>query len=209
MNKTNWIKEEEDNIELFSGLLEEYGQDPKSLNWGSEEKQFLRFKVLKEIGLSEGDSVLDVGCGLGDFYGWLTNNNIQTNFTGVDITSNMIEHAKTVYPNAKFECENVLEKKDDDAWKHDYVFASGIFSKRPKSGMEFMEHAIDAMFSLAVKGVAFNSLSGWADTKEETEFHPDPLQTIEFCRKLTRKVVLRHDYHPGDFTIYMYREYNE
>ena len=39
----------------------------KSLGWGNEETQKVRFKVLMEIsGLQITDSVLDVGCGYGD-----------------------------------------------------------------------------------------------------------------------------------------------
>ena len=204
----NWKDEDQENIELFSGLLEEFGNDPRSLNWGSQEKQFLRFKILSEIGITDQDSILDIGCGLGDYYAWMKNQALSSQYTGVDITKPLIEKASDTYPDAQFYHEDVLAEPIEK-WQHDYVIASGIFSKRSKSAMDFFKYAVDGMFKLSKKGVAFNSLSGWADAIEDTEFHPDPAEVMNFCHSLTRKVVLRHDYHPGDFTIYMYKEYND
>jgi hypothetical protein len=53
--------------------------------------------------------------------------------------------------------------------------------------------------------LAFNSLSNWANDQEANEFYADPVQVLNFCRELTPWVVLRHDYHPRDFTVYMYK----
>lgn len=205
MNK-NWKLEDDENIALFSSLYKQHGSDPQALNWGSREKQELRFRVLSEIGIEPDSSVMDIGCGLGDFCGWLKKQGIKTDFTGVDITEAMVEHSRKTYPDAKFTCLNVLEMEHPEEWAHDYVFASGLFSKRAKAGMPYMKTTIERMFLLCRKGLAFNSLSGWADSKEEGEFHPDPAEVLTFCKSLSRRVMLRHDYHPGDFTVYIYRE---
>jgi len=61
------------------------------------------------------------------------------------------------------------------------------------------------MYALATTAVAFNSLSAWAPDQEAGEFYADPLQVVDLCRRLTPWVVLRHDYHPRDFTVYMYK----
>jgi len=61
------------------------------------------------------------------------------------------------------------------------------------------------MFSLATSAVAFNTLSTWAQDQEAGEFYADPLKVVEFCRTLTPWVVMRHDYHPRDFTVYLYK----
>jgi hypothetical protein len=53
--------------------------------------------------------------------------------------------------------------------------------------------------------VAFNSLSAWATDQEAGEFYADPLRVVDFCRRITPRVVLRHDYHPRDFTVYLYK----
>ena len=40
---------------------------PESLGWSNYSAQQERFRVIKEIGIESEDSVLDVGCGYGDF----------------------------------------------------------------------------------------------------------------------------------------------
>ncbi len=67
---------------------------------------------------------------------------------------------------------------------------------------------IEAMFNIARNAVAFNSLSAWAADKEDGEFYADPHEVLQFCRTVTPWVVLRHDYHSRDFTIYMYKSCN-
>ena len=39
---------------------------------------------------------------------------------------------------------------------------------------------------------------------EEVQYS-DPSQVFRFCKSLSEWVVLRHDYLPHDFTIYMYK----
>jgi hypothetical protein len=70
---------------------------------------------------------------------------------------------------------------------------------------ELMRGIIARLYELADQAVAFTSLSSWAPRREADEFHADPLETAAFCRTLSPRLALRHDYHPGDFAIYMYR----
>lgn len=189
------------NIEFYSALLEKNGLDPKSLNWGSAQSQILRFKVLSEIGELNNQSVLDVGCGLGDFYNWLKQQNKNTLYQGIDITPKMIENASSRFPELQFKLgsiENINEQ-------FDFIFASGIFYLNDNNPFALMKKTISKMFSLSKKGIAFNSLSLWADTKTNGEFYASPAETLDFCHTLSPYVVLRHDYHPADFSVYIYK----
>jgi hypothetical protein len=89
------------------------------------------------------------------------------------------------------------------AGSYDYVFASGIFYRRQVEPWEFLQQAVTQMFACCRKGLAFNSLSTWFPEPEAGEFYADPVKTLEWCRSLTPRVALRHDYHPRDFTIYL------
>ena len=42
-------------------------------------------------------------------------------------------------------------------------------------------------------------------TGEPGEFYADPVQTLSWCHTLSPFVVLRHDYHSRDFTVYVYK----
>ncbi|MBZ5647598.1 MAG: class I SAM-dependent methyltransferase [Acidobacteriia bacterium] len=188
---------------MFTRLVKKFGDDSRALDWGSAESQQLRFSVLAQVGDLEGARVLDVGCGLGHFVDWLQSKKIQTRYTGIDITPRMIESSRHRFPALDFRVMNLLEEKSSE--KYDYVVSSGIFALRQKSAFEYLQAMVKRMFESCTRGVAFNSLSSWAEHRDPGEFHADPVKVLAFCRKLTPKVVLRHDYHPRDFTMYLYR----
>jgi SAM-dependent methyltransferase len=201
----SWDKENQKNIDHYTNELTTYGNDVKSLNWGSEYSQKKRFKILSEIDDLSGSAILDIGCGLGDFYLWLKENSKGfKNYTGIDITPAMISHAKENFPEANFITSNIL----DDSYSEcaDYVFSSGIFTYRQSNAEEFLHAMIKKMFELCTKGLAFNCLSGLSKSSEENEFTPDPMELFTYCRELSPWVSLRHDYHLGDFTIYVKKE---
>ncbi len=83
--------------------------------------------------------------------------------------------------------------------------ANGIFYLLGADAEELAQRIIARMFDLCSEAAAFNSLSSWADRPEPDEYHADPVKMVSFCRTLTPWVVLRHDYLPHDFTIFMYK----
>jgi SAM-dependent methyltransferase len=193
----------------YSSLYESHGFSHKTLNWGSKESQILRFQVLSEIDDLRGKSILDVGCGLGDFARWLKKENIHVSYTGIDITPKLVEQARKNHPTYQFIQGSILDNLLlEKLINHnfDYVFASGIFYTYTQGSYSWMQSAISRMWSLCTKGLAFNSLSAWAKDLDPTEFYAEPLKTIEYCRQLSPDIVFRHDYHPRDFTIYMLKK---
>jgi SAM-dependent methyltransferase len=200
----DWQRDNERNARYFSECLIKYGISARALDWSGEHSQFLRFRVLTEVGALSGARVLDVGCGLGDLCGWLRANSHDVRYTGIDIAPAMIEAARGRFPDARFEVRDVLSDPVQDSF--DYVLSSGIFTHRTAEAKLFFEAMIEQMFALTQKGLAVNCLSRWAEKIEPEEFHADPLEAVAFCRKMTPRVVLRHDYHPGDFTLYLYKK---
>jgi hypothetical protein len=105
-----------------------------------------------------------------------------------------------------------LEDKVND--KYDYVMASGIFNIRmadPDSHKDSVHKMLSRMFSLAKIGMAVNFICTdivylVPDGQETSRyFYFSPEEMISFCKTLTEKYVLRHDYHPGDFTLYLFK----
>ena len=202
MNREAVHQDDERNISFFSELLRTHHISPLSLNWGSRASQEMRFAVLAEVGDLVGSSLLDVGCGLGDFYDWQRRAGLGVNYQGVDLTPEIIRVAKGRFPEVDFRVGNVLE---EEIGTFDYVIASGIFYLRQSEPFEFMQRMIARLFESSRMGLAFNSLSAWCNGREAGEFYADPAQTLDFCRTLTPWVALRHDYHPRDFTIFLWR----
>ena len=200
----DWRRDNERNARYFSECLIKYGISARALDWSGEQSQFLRFRVLSEVGSLDGASVLDVGCGLGDLCGWLRADSHDVRYTGIDIAPAMIEAARSRFTDARFEVLDLLSDPVQDSF--DYVLSSGIFTHRTAEAKLFFEAMLEQMFALAERGLAVNCLSTWAEQIEPREFHANPLETVAFCRKLTPWVVLRHDYHPADFTVYLYKK---
>lgn len=193
------------NRTFYEDLLARHGNSFRALNWGSAKSQEERFSVLAGIAPLAGSRLLDVGCGLGDLRLWLLRNGIAVDYCGLDIAPRMVEAARSRQPEAEFSVGTVFTELESGR-RHDYVVASGIFYNRHDQPFNYLRQAVQAMFRLCNRGVAFNTLSAWRDLPPDNEFCADPLEVVSFCRNLTKRIVLRHDYHPADFTVYLYRE---
>lgn len=195
-------------ITHFSRLLSRHGQSHAALEWNSRESQERRFAVLAEIGLADGDSVLDVGCGIGDLLAWLGRARLAVDYTGLDITPLMVETARDRFPQHVFVAGCLLHDPPLPAACFDWVVASGIFAHRRDRPDAYMRAMIEAMLTRARKGVAVNSLSLKAPYAHRwTLYHADPDATHAWARDRAdvARVVLREDYNPSDFTLYLYR----
>jgi SAM-dependent methyltransferase len=198
-----WKEDYSRNVDLYTNLYKEHGISPASLNWGSRDSQCRRFEVLSSIGDLEGASILDIGCGLGDFYAWLKDKKLSVDYTGMDITPCMIDAAKDRFPEVDFQVKDIFSIDGEKIY--DYVFASGIFYLVRKDPEIFMRRVVKKMFLLSKVAVGFNSLSAWAGSRDDGEFYADPSRTLTTFGEITPYVCLRHDYHPGDFSMFLYR----
>lgn len=198
-------KDDERTIRFYELLLKKHGKNFNSLNWGSKESQFKRFEILASIGIKSNDKVLDVGCGLADFYDWLQINIPFVDYHGIDLTGEMVRQTKERFPELSIENKIIFDISSEKA-VYDFVVASGIFYLRQENPLEYMLKTIEKMFELAKKGIAFNSLSTWSAKHDKNEFYADPLELLSLIKSnLTTKVILRHDYHPNDFSIFIYK----
>ena len=178
-----------------------FKEDVRSLGWGSQNSQRLRFRVMKEIGIKSGDSVLDVGCGFGDFYSYLIDLGIDTKYCGIDINQDFINCGiKKIKDNIEL-IHGDLDKVKNR--KFDWSVASGIFSFDCFGWDEEVEQTIQKMFELSNKGVSINFLSKRSPHELKTGFrYACP---SDFSKNPTSKFIVRHDYKDNDFTLYFYK----
>jgi SAM-dependent methyltransferase len=192
-------------IDYFGPLLEERGPAFAQVGWGSEASQRRRFEVLIGIATPIAGKVLDVGCGLGDLYLYLKEDDFDGSYHGVDVHPGAVEAARARSPEARFDVLDISSLADPLP-RYDYVVMSGAANIALDRYAETLEALIRRMYALADKGVAFNLLSNRADFVEPGEAYGDPGSILDFCLSLSRRVVLRHDYMPHDFTLYLYRD---
>lgn len=179
-----------------------YGDaDPRSVQWTDSFGQMKRFEVLLNVGDVELGSLLDVGCGLGDLYQFLLENNIQTDYTGIDIVPEFIDAAKKNYPGVDFQRKDIFAVKE----KYDYVLASGTLSFKVSDNENFYREMIKKMYEIANKAVAFNMLDRLTHVDNETYAAYSPNEIVDFCKTFASKVEIAIDYLPQDFTVYLYK----
>ena len=191
----------------YSDKLAKYGQDIRSL-WGGTQSQQIRFKILSEMGDFEDKSILDVGCGFGDFYTFLKEQNVRLKkYTGIDITPEMVATARLRLPEVTFQVRDILDNELNE--KFDYVVASGIFGIETPNWKAITEEKIRKMYQLCEIGVGVNLLSFFTLGEKTADSHyANPLDILDFIfRNLTTRLVLRHDYRPNDFTVYIYKPF--
>jgi SAM-dependent methyltransferase len=194
-------------VDRYNQRLAQFGHDPRTLASGPPERHALRFTVLKEVGIESGMSVLDVGCGFGDFYGWLRRQGIDVRYTGIDINPALVEIAKQHHPDAAFAVAD-LQVDDLDA-RFDFVVSSSAFNLALAAGdnYTFAADMLARAYAIADRGVAFDFLSSYVDFRGDSAFHYQPERVFELAKRLTKRVALRHDYPLYEFCVYLYPDF--
>jgi SAM-dependent methyltransferase len=187
---------------FFEERLARHGDSPRSLDC-SDQGQQGRFKILAEVGPMSGRSVVDLGCGLGHFYEFVSKMNSGVSYTGYDFSEKFVARARAKYPAAQFEVRDVL--RDEIPRRFDFVISCGIHNFETGSNDEDMIRLLHKAWAAANDAVAFSMLSKTADRIEEGRHYYDPIQMMAEALRLTRYAVLRQDYMPHDLTLYLYR----
>ena len=192
--------------EFYKKQITEYGTDDvRSLGWGSKYSQEIRFDLALDVGIKSGDTVLDVGCGYGDFYKFLISKDIKVKYTGLDTNPAFIAAAQEANPGVTFFCENVLSH-----WRRDveyvWVVASGVFCFSEEDWERNVYKKIKHMLLCSKKGVSINFLSSFFIKKKQEGFkHCDPKEVIEIIKIFNKPFCMRHDYIENDFTVYLFK----
>lgn len=197
-------RDKERTIRRFEDQLKQFGRSSEAMGWRDKEQQELRFSVLAGIGDLHSKKVLDVGCGFGDLYAYLLREGIRVDYTGYDISTKIVEEAREQFPDLSFQIKDILTDPIED--RFDYVFSSGIFNWRMSDNMAFVKKMMGKMFELSNCGIAVNMMTNYVDYREEHLFYCSPEEILKFAKRLSRFVVLRHDYPLYEFTIYVYRK---
>jgi ubiquinone/menaquinone biosynthesis C-methylase UbiE len=166
--------------------------------------QIMRFQAFATIHDLEGASVLDVGCGTGDFYGFLKRSGISCKYLGVDISDQMVERSQEKYPDGKFRVLDVLNAKPPG--KFDYVVSFAIHNVKVKSAPKLLEEMTRRQFELCRLGAHVSILTsrypGFAPHIQSWRAE----KVLTLALNITPFVVLRHDYLPNDFSVTLYRK---
>lgn len=184
----------------YTELFHKFGIRPASLGW-PRGRQDLRFQIMSEIGNIKNSKILDVGCGFGDLLSFCELKKFNVNYTGVDINAKFIEIAKLKHPNSKFFVRDIEKTKFQE--KFDWVFAIGTTNMA--GSHDYIENLLKEMFRIAKKGIAMDFMSTYVDFRRKGSFHASPEKVFKIAKKLSKRVIIRHDYLPFEFCVYIYK----
>jgi len=190
-------------VDRHRDSLTRYGYHPNALYWSSREIQEIRFKVLAEVGIESGDSVLDVGCGFGDFKSWFESQGETLDYIGVDLSPDLLIEARKRYPEISL-IEGDLFDAGFSEQSFDWVILSGALNENLHDEGVYARKVIECMFKLCRKGIAFNLLNAHRIQAHDLQSHKSEAVLTD-CRLLCADCTLRDDYLENDFTIYMIR----
>ncbi len=200
----------EDDIEhlknWYGTRYQEHGISPKSLGW-DKGKQNVRFDVLTSQYDFSGKSVLDIGCGFGELTRTLDQKAEGYAYTGIDLMEPFVRDARRLHEgeDAQFVCGDFLTHPFER--RFDYCVSSGVFNhKLDIDGYEFIRQCIERGLSLAKDGLAFDFLSDRVDYPLEHTFHSNPMKVLEIAYSFSRNVVLRNDYMPFEFSLFVFKD---
>lgn len=196
-------------LDFYQDRLTQHGpDDPQALSYNSRTTQELRFaQFLKVIPKDTPVSVLDVGCGLGDFSGYLDRQGYAAvAYTGLDVVPEMIAGARKKYPGKTFLQDDILTAVLP---AYDYVVSSGalnIIFTTAEEQARHIEQAVMQMWAMARRGLAFNLLNIHSKNdfvQDALFFYSNPAAVLAFCQKLASRARLFDSYLDYDFTIVM------
>jgi SAM-dependent methyltransferase len=192
-------------VDRYAERLGRLGPVVQALGWRDLAQQDLRFRIIAE-GLPDldGASVLDVGCGFGDFLGYLRARGQRVNYVGCDLSPDLLKVARARHPDVVFELRDLLEASVP-AHSFDYVCMSGIFNHRLSDNEGYLRRMLSASFDACAKGVAANMTTRYVDYEDAHLYYFSPEDVFRQAQTLTRRVALRQDYPLHEFTIFLYR----
>lgn len=170
--------------------------------WTSEAEQQARFEAILSLADFNDQSVLDIGCGFGDFKNALDKVCKKVNYIGIDQQAAFINFAKEKYKETANTWFYEADISRCQLPKVDLVVASGVlsyFSTDP----DFHFNMITQFYKAAGTALIFNMLDKQTFESGQLIIGHDKEKVLSYCRQLCPNTTIKTGYTADDFTIKM------
>jgi len=200
----------------YNSRYEKFGVDVKTLGWGSNEQQRYRFEQTLRSGFDfTGKSLLDIGCGFGDYADFLSSIGQAGSYVGWDINDNLIRDARKKHSgreNTTFSVTDMLRREATEPVA-DIGIMLGLlnFNLQPLDNLDYSKKMIRSAYKSVRQLLVVDFLSAFTDPnypKEDFVYYHDPAEILRFCLELTSNTVLKHDYAPipqKEFMVFLFK----
>jgi SAM-dependent methyltransferase len=191
-------------LTFFDRQLRDYGDTPQAVRW-TPEGQLRRYEAFRGIiGALNGKTLLDFGCGKGDFYAFLRDQGDAGAYCGVEVNAGLAALARRKYPEAEFVTLDVEEV----AWERrfDVVVACGVFNLRIGGIAASLRETAKILYGLCRESLHLNVLSARAPRHDVELYYVEPVDLLRFAlEELSPNVTLRHGLVPEDVYLSVFR----
>ena len=194
----------------YAAQLAAHGPTARGVDWNGDASQMLRHRqFLRLLGDERAASVLDLGCGYGDFLRFLREQGFRGSYIGYDIAPEMIDAARRLHGEGTDRAWRVGAVPNETA---DYAIASGILNVKGDVSIEdwtrYAHQTIDVLAQIGRRGFGFNVLSLSSDPacRRSDLYYADPGEMLATClQRYGRSIALLQDYGLYEFTILVRR----
>jgi SAM-dependent methyltransferase len=183
-----------DSEKFYTSAIETHGVSAKGVNWISKETQEIRFDVILSMLPKTIDSIVDAGCGFGDFYLYMKKKKREPKkYTGIDSLTDMYSIA-----SKRTAQEIIIADICKDTIPHsDYYVCSGAMNILNI----FETHLfIRNCFSASKNGFIFNILHG--TKKSETYNYTTKGEIEKIAKELgVKNMKIKDTYMKNDITV--------
>ncbi len=193
-------------VRRYQQRIAEHGPTFASLNSGSEEKQSIRHSVHASALRGTNPSILEIGCGLADFYKYLLQYKRNCSYHGYDIVPEYIDQCRRIHPEARFSLRNVFVEGIEGTY--DTIVMSQVLNNRyqKSDNMQVMQRALELAFEHTRVSVSVDMISTYVDFRNPDLFYYSPEEIFRIAKTISPRVLLRHDYRAFEFCIQLFHE---
>jgi SAM-dependent methyltransferase len=192
----------------YASKLALHGATPQGVDWNGQASQNVRHQQFLRLFADAPDaSILDLGCGYGDFLRFLRGEGYGGLYVGYDAAPGMIAEASRLHGLGP-----------DRQWRVgaspvevvDFAIASGIFNVKGDVSIDswarYVRDTVHILARAGRRGFAFNVLSLSSDPERRSPnlYYADPAEMLSYCLgRYGRSVALLQDYGLYEFTLIM------
>lgn len=202
-------------IEYYRTKLNEHGPGARGMDWKDGDTQLLRFEVISRyIDWKTRPSVLDVGCGSGEFLGFCQERGFDVDYLGIDICPEMVAACQERFGKESARLGSVTSNGDSDlteaSTRFDYVIASGTFNAKldetDDRWREYFHANVVAMYEKCTVAMIVNMMTCFVDYTYDRLYYPTPQEmTALAVERMSRDFVLNHSYPLYEMTLAVFR----
>lgn len=194
-------------IEKYNAAAGQHGLSSKSVLWDDPQTQYLRFyEIAKHLDLN-GDkkTLLDLGCGNGEFYKFLNFVGFRGSYMGYDINEMLLAQARKRFRNINVQNVDIIG--EELSQRFDYVVLSGLFNVNVGQTLDWIQMFLKKMYALSEEIMVFNMISTHVSYRDDGMFYMNPAEMLSFCiENLSRRTTLAHHNLPYNYTVAVFKD---